>query len=637
VRWIAAALLATAIAGCRPGSRSDLESPDPSRRAAAVLRLGGSGDPADLAPLLVAQQDPDPRVRRAAAAAFGTRGGGPSLDGLAPMLADPDPDVVAAAARALASLRPGGPKADARAAAELQQRVGVALAGAYGRADARGRAEIAAGLQVIGGSLRDAVEAEARWLWNRNARALATGTAAAPGAAEELGRSGRAEAVRLLLPIVDEGATGPVLAAATARGLGWSGDGAVVEPLEALLRSRWADVAEAAAWGIGNVGDVRGAESLAEAGSTAPGRVALAAATALEAMPPAPEVGVALCEVAVRSLDPTVAEHAAAGARSREADCPERALAQRIGRGGPEAAAALAAFGALGLRGERLKGPGDKAVSLLQSSTDARLRTAAARALGHASYPAAVPALQRRATTAAGDELGEITVALAQLAPDLSAPLVARLVVDPDPRLRSAAARSLARSVFPEARETLERLASDPELGVRTASFGSLGSLGGPGLPALAAAAAGRPAGEAGVALAGALAATGDPRAVPVLAQLLDGPEPGAAAAALGRLGKVEAVAPLLAALASGRTGGRLEIVEAIGSLGASEAGDPLAAELTSDRPALRAAAARALGRIRHESAASRLEALRSDYYVDVRRAAIEALARLPTRAPVRR
>jgi HEAT repeat protein len=637
VRWVAAALLATAIAGCRSGSRSDLDSPDPARRAGAVRRLADSSDPADLAPLLVAQQDPDPRVRRAAAAAFGGRGGGASLDGLVPMLADPDPEVVAEASRALAAIRPGGAKADARAAAELQQRAGLALAAAYGRADAKGRAEIAAALQAIGGSLRDAVEAEARWLWDRNARALAARATAAPGAAEELGRSGRAEAVRLLLPIVEEAGSDPVLLAATARGLGWSGDGAVVEPLEGLLRSRWADVAEAAAWGIGSVGDVRGAESLAEVGSTAPGRVALVAVSALDAMPPAPEVGVALCEVAVRSIDPTVAEHAAAGSRSREADCPERPLTQRIARGGPEAAAALAAFGALGLRGDRLKGPGDKAVSLLQSSSDARLRTVAAHALGRAPYPPAVPALQRRATMAAGDELAEIAVALARLAPDPSNPLVARLVGDPDPRLRAAAARALARAASPEARETLGRLSSDPDPGVRIASYGALGTLGSAGLPALEAVVTSLPTGDEGVALAGALAATGDPGAIPPLARLLDGPEPGATAAALGRLGKVEAVAPLLAVLASGRTVGRLEVVEALGLLGAPEARDPLSVELTSDRPAVRAAAARALGRIRHEGAAVRLEALRADYYVDVRRAAVEALARLPTRAPVRR
>ena len=45
-------------------------------------------------------------------------------------------------------------------------------------------------------------------------------------------------------------------------------------------------------------------------------------------------------------------------------------------------------------------------------------------------------------------------------------------------RLRAAAARSMARSGSQEARDTLERLAGDPEVGVRIASFGSLGSLG---------------------------------------------------------------------------------------------------------------------------------------------------------------
>lgn len=659
MRWLAAALLATALAGCRAGSRGDLDSSDPARRAEAVRHLGESRDPMDLAAILVAQRDPDSRVRRAAAAAHGARGGIPSLDGLAAMMDDPDPEVVAAAARGLGAIRPDAPGNDARLAADLHRRAALALAGSYGRADARGRAEIASALQGIGGSLRDAVEAEARLLWEQNTRGLrAASPSVRAGAVEELGRSGRADAVRALIPLLEASGGDPAMAAATARGLGWSGDGSAVGPLEASLQSDWGDVAEASAWALGNVGDPAAAEALAESGGSAPARVARAAVAALDALPPAPSVGVFLCEVAVRSLDPSVAEKASVGARARQADCPERPLSQRIGRGGPDALAALAAFGALGLPADRAKGPGDRTSTLFQSAPDPRLRAAAARALGSAPYPPAVPVLLRRSSAiqehaartppASGPpsaaepseaaELAEVAVALARLAPASSGPLVFRLACDPDARLRAAAARALPASSAVAGVEALALLAKDPDAEVRKAATVSLGSLGSAGLAPLAAAlAAGLGDADEASATARALGATGDPRALPLLAPMLSGAQAPAAAAAMGRLGAAAGSPLLIAALEAGLAAGRVEIIEALGQIGSPEAGDPLTRELTSDRPEVRSAAARALGRLRHEGASKRLEALRADYYADVRRGAVEALARLPTPAPTRR
>jgi HEAT repeat protein len=640
VKWAATVLLATALVGCGAGSRGDLQSSDPERRAAAVKRLGGSRSPGDLAAILVAQQDPDARVRRAAATAHGARGGPTSQEGLSAMLYDPDPGVVAAAARALGAIRPDGPGTDAREAAELHRRAALALSDAYGRADARGRAEIATALHEIGGSLRDAVEAEARLLWDRHARALrGPSEAGRAGAAEELGRSGRADAVKLLVPLLEEKGGDPRVMAASARGLGWSGDGAVLEPLEAALGSRWADVAEGAAWALGNIGNPAGAESLAEVGSTAPSRLAQAAVAALLEMPPAPETGVALCEVAVRTTHPPAAERAAIGARTRDAECPDKPLTQRIARGGAGAEAALAAFGALGLQGERLRGGGERALALLQPGADPRLRISAARALGNAPYPAAIPALQRRAAaTSDAEELAEVAVALARLAPDSSGPLALRLAADPDPRLRAAAARALALSKPATAVEPLALLAKDGDAEVRRAAIGALGALGSSGLAPLAAAlSARRGDDEEASATARALGATGDPGALPHLASMLAGELAPAAAAAIGRLGVPAGSSILLAALEKGQASGRVEIIEALGLLGSPDAGDAVARELTSDRPEVRSAGARALGRLRHEGSASRLEALRADYYADVRRGAGEALARLPTRTPSRR
>ena len=635
MKRLAAALLATALAACRPGGNADLASPDPGRRAAAVLRLADPGDASQLAPLLAAQQDPHPGVRAAAATALGIRGGDRSLDTLSSMLGDPDPAVVSAAARALATLRTPGPPYDARLAAEASARAGRALAEAYGRVDFQGRREIAAALDHLGASLREAIEAEARQLWAQYTRELRTGTPGGrAGAAEELGRSGRAEAVKLLVALLEADGSNPDLAAAAARGLGGSGDRSAVAPLEAALDSRWAVVAESAAWALGSIGDPQASEALGDVGVSAPLRVGRSAVSALAALPPAPGVGVALCEVALRTQHPEVAAAAASAARERAADCPDRPLAQRIGRGGQEAIVALAALGALGLPPERLKGPAEKAVSLISSSADARVRAAAARALGLAEFPGAVPALQRRVASADVEELAEVAVALARLVPEQSGPTVARLEASADPRMRIAAARCLSAARQPGAAAALGRLAADPDGEVRRAAYLGLGSLGGSGVPPLGAALSLRPGDPGEVEeIARALGATGDPSALPILAPLLAGAQAAAAAVAIGRLGDPVGVTALVAALGSGATNARLEIVEALGALGSQEAAEALSTELLGDRASVRAAAARALGRLRHEPASRRLEALRSDYDADVRRAAREALSHLPVGA----
>jgi HEAT repeat protein len=535
----------------------------------------------------------------------------------------------------MATLQPDGPRSDARAAAELGERAARSLALAYGRADSRGRQDIAAALHARGKSLREAVEAEAAWLWEQNAREFRGGSPSGrAGAAEELGRSGRAEAVRVLVPVVADPDVDPGLGAAAARGLGWAGDRSAAEALEGALRNRPAPVAEASIWALGAIGDPETADLLGETGFKGSSRMGRAAVAALDAFPPAPAVGVSLCEIALRSSDPLAAEHAARSARERSAECPERALAQRIGRGGQETLSALAALGALGLPPDRLKVPAEKAIPLLAPPGEPRVRSAAARALGRAPWPPAVPALQKR-LAALGDrdapELAEVAVALARLQPDSASPLLARLASSTDPILRTAAARGFGATRQAAAVPPLAALSRDADPAVRIAAYEALGPLGSPGLAALVAALPARSGDPEDLeAILDALGATGDPAAVPSIAGQLGGAHASTAATALGRLGAPGAVAPLVALLESGARGGRVEAVEALGLLGSTEAGEVLTRELLSDRPSIRAAAARALGKIRHESASARLEALRSDYYVDVRRAAREALARLP-------
>ena len=638
-RAAAAALVAAASLACRP-SRDAIASPDPARRAAAVASLAGSRDEADAPVLLVAQDDPSALVRKAAAGAFAARGGATSVEALGKLVGDPDPEVASAAARGLSALP------SERRAREL-------LVAAFPAGGAAARAEIAAALQALGGSLREAVELEARLTWERNVLALGRGTPAErAGAAEELGRSGRAEAVRLLAPLLEpERAEDPRVVAAAARALGIAGDRAARTVLEALLEeASGAALAEAAAEALGALGDPASAGALARAGAGGAGRLGASAVDALTALPQAPEVALALCELALMSPDPGVAARAAAQARAREGECPERPLLARLSRRGGDAVAALAALGERRLVAGALDAAAARVQPLL-AAPEVALRAAAARALGRMGAVKSVPALARRASEsaerlsraraaprapaaagpAAAEELAAVLVALARLRADGAGALAAERLADPDEPLRVAAVEALGELGQEEAGRIAAALA-DQSLRVRMAAVAALGRTGPRAVSALAraAAAAGPDDPELCTALARALGDSGSPEAVPALAALAQGPAAPAAAAALGRIGTKNAVASLADLLARPTLAGRAEALDALGGLGATEAGPAVAAELTSDRPEVRAAAARAVGRLHHDPAAARLEALHSDYDGQVRRAAVEALAKLP-------
>lgn len=612
-------------------------------------RLGRSSSRSEIVLLKRAREDVSPDVRRATAEAYGRRGGEQGLDGLAVLVVDPDPRVVVAAARVLARLAPPGGSTDAREVAALQAGASRALVAGYGHADAAGRAEIAASLQSLGTSLREAVEAEARLLWDRNARTLAAnGTGDRAGAAEELGRSGRAEAARMLEPLVRQEAKDPRLARAAVRGLGHCSGREVREDLVNALVHGSAEMAEAAADALAASSDPAAAEPLSRVGASGRGRAAAAAAAALEALPAAPEVSAGICEVAVRSPVPEVAERAARAAHAQGADCPERVLTPRIQRRGPDAAAALAALGALQLPPDRLESVASRAVPLLAPAVDRSLRVAAIRALGRAGYArAAAPLLDRaralsdrlgrspREDVAVGDgeaeELAAVVVAMAGLRLADAPVLAARLAASFDPRLRAAAAEALGLVEGDAPLQPLARLLQDGDANVQVAAAAALGRHGASAVPVLAGEIASRQ-GPVRAELARALGATGSPAAVAALAPLLAGPEAAVAAEALGRLGNPEAVEPLVVAAAAGPAPGRIAAIEALGAMGAADGATVIAQQMTSDRPEVRVAATRAVGRLRHEGSAKRIEALRADYYVEVRRAANEALARLPAK-----
>jgi HEAT repeat protein len=635
--------LAALAASC---ARGDLRSPSPERRAAAVASLSGSRDEADWPALLVAQDDPSPLVRKAAAGALTARAGPRAVEALGKLARDPDPGVATAAARGLAALPQEG-------------RVRPLLVEAWWQAPGDARAELAAAIEATGASLREAVGLEARRIWERNARALAAGPPASrAGAAEDLGRSGRAEAVQMLLPLLES--DDPALAAAAARGLGHAGQREARPALEGLLDAPDAEVAEAAAGALGELGDPRAADALAALARDGPERLAAASVEGLAALPQAPEVGVALCEVALRSPVASVAARAAREARLRDADCPERPLLARLGRSTPDVRSALAAAAELHLSPERLRPVAERITSLVAAPVlDPATRAAASTALGRLGWTAAAPVLARRIadlrsdpapgrrpaagaspstppSADAGDsraeELAAAAVAAARLHAEGAEALARALAADPRPLLRAAGAEALG-ALGGGALAALVPLLSDAAPAVRLAAARGLGRPGSPGADALARAAAGAGADdpEWQRALARALGATGGPGAVVALGRLLDGPAAAEAAEALERLGAREGAALVEAHLAHRDGRGRAEAVSALAALEGPGAGPKVARELWSERSAVRAAAARVAGRLRYEPASPWLEALRSDYSGEVRRAAVEALSKMPT------
>jgi len=665
-RWPALLAIACA-AGCGvrdPGE--NFHSPVPEKRAAAIARLTKPDGDKSLPMLLVAEHDPSALVRKTLAGVLTARGGPRSLESLGTLLQDTDPDVVAAAARGLGTLGTSEKSRDP---------VRTILVGAYWRGSPDGREEIANALQGIGISLREAVELEARHLWDRNLMALALGGPASRGAAEEIGRSGRREAVARLLPLVQSETPSDVaLVAAAARGLGQAGDREVRPILEELLDGDDLRLREAAAESLGMLGDVSASTSLSDAGLGGPLRFMAAVIEALAALPNAPDVGTALCTMSVGVPDAGLAVRAARLARLRDVECQEKALLTRIRGKGPETAAALAALAAVGVPSGRAKESASRVLPLLDNkAAGPEIRGLAARALGELGAANAIPQLwsraknlaeeraraaaQRKAGTAddgadgeedskkelqeaeaSGEELGGLAVALARLHADGIGPFLEGLLSDSDEAVRASAIEAMGVLGGEQAKARQEAVLADPSARVRTAAAAGLGRLGAAGVPGLSAAVKkSRPADvEWRSVLARSLGDTGSPQAVAPLAQLLLGGSAATAASALGRLGAKEGAAPLLEHLGDPKALGQVESLEALGQVAGADAGPVLATALASDRPEVRAAAARSLGRIKYEPASPRLEALRSDYYGEVRRAAVEALAKLPAPGPGR-
>ena len=675
--WLAVTLLASAACG---GSRdellADLQNARPDVRARAVKRLAKQGRPDDLVLFTRAAKDLSAAVRAEAASALGGSQDARVVDLLGELLEDGDEDVQSRAALALSELRSD----KARAYLTLQ----------YARRGQRTREVIVQALAraQVPSPLAHVVAAESRSLWSRSTVTLKEGsTAERVAAAEQLGKSGRPEAVEQLLPLLRDSQV--VVAAAAARGLGSAQDGRAVGPIALLLDENFPELREAASEALGALRDPVAVERL-EAVALERSSASLAATQAVVSMPPSARAQAALCAI---SREGAASESRVAGQvmRSR-GGCPLEPLTSRLAR----PATAPGALVALAGLGPAAKAALSSVLPLLGSS-DGATRALAAEAVAEMGDPSALGALRRACDAErarvealradwvakplprapqAGLEAGSATpqAALMEKVRQVNA-AKARAAGQPPPpeagppgelvddasleQLRPLAAllRALGTVGGEPARKSLEPLLQDSHPELRRAALVGLARSGASALPAamrgmalldqegqaeLARAVAGQgeagqralvealpSAGTAQHAALGALREMGAPvAAADTLVSIVKGGGPDAplAAAVLGKMKAHGAVAPLLALLEQPAPAGLEEILGAVGAQGERSAARAVARSLFHDSPEVRVASIRALAAIGTPEQAEALEALRGDYYRSVRSEAERAL-----------
>jgi HEAT repeat protein len=321
VLFVLGVLLLAACPGGRDALLADLLSDRPERRALALHKLGEQGRESDLVLFTRAAHDPASIVRGEAATALGHSGEPEVAPVLSELVEDSDEAVQAKAVAALAKIPGDKP----RAYLILQ----------YPRRGRATREAIVATLQASG--LKDAatqlVEGEARRLWESQVKVLSNGTPAERvNAAETLGRSGRPEAVDLLMSLVKDSQIST--AAAALRGLGLSQDRRAIPPLVASLAESHPDLRDAGVEGLVRLSAVEGAPALlalAREGSASSAN----AVRALTELPRSPERDAELCALALEA-GPEVATLAAQGMR-RRGGCPLTSLVSALGARAPRA------------------------------------------------------------------------------------------------------------------------------------------------------------------------------------------------------------------------------------------------------------------------------------------------------------
>lgn len=362
------------LSGCESGRDSllaDLQSSRPHERASAVKKLAQQERPEDLVLFTRAAKDVSGLVREQAAIALGQSQDSRVVDLLGELLEDTDERVQQQAARALAEIK----NDKAKSYLTLQ----------YARRSRSTRIAIVDALKAanVPGAMASVVAAEARALWDTNLRAFTEGSLPERvGAAEQLGESGRAEAVSRLLPVIGESQV--VLVAAAVRALGDAGDKRAIPPVSRLLEETYPEIREAAILALQRLGDVSALPRLRAVALEKSSASALAT-RAILALAPSSEVNEALCAI-VLGGNTTDALEAGRVLRNRQG-CPLDRITESLrGRDPMPGLLAVRALGPVA------KEAGSRVVLLL-ASTDPELRQAALAAvaeLGDLSHGPAV-------------------------------------------------------------------------------------------------------------------------------------------------------------------------------------------------------------------------------------------------------
>lgn len=654
-KLLSALCAASLLLGC-DGSRDQLlahlQSTRPEERAVAVRKLADQAKPEDLVLFTRAAKDTAPIVRAEAATALGHSPDPRVVDLLGELLGDPDEDVQGRAAMALAQI-----KSDkAKAYLTLQ----------YARRGRSTRHAIVEALSAanVPGAMAAVVAAESQTLWDRNIKALTDGTLPERvAAAEEIGKSGRVEAVNRLLPLVKNSQV--ILAAAAVRGLGYAGDTRAVEPIANLLSENFPELREAATEALLRLQDPKALPRLREIALEKSAASPLVT-QAIVALPADKDTNAALCELSLVAA----AEEALMAARTMRArgGCPLEPILERLGRRGDQ----LAALNALQGLGDLAKAAAPKVLPLLSSPDDA-VRLQAISTIAELQEKAAIEPILKihqqeldkiaqlradwieqalpadfaagydPASGAGGAENGhadlfekirEANASKLKAAGKTSLRLAPpRELIDDATteqlRLFATTLEALGRLDAPDALGTLKAWLDDPSVEVRTAAAVGLTSLGAEGVAAAKQALLDADRDVQG-AVAMALAQRGAPgqaAIAEVLPQLAADRMP--LLSALDRAGPTPAVTASLLKVFEG--GGTESVVAAqlLGRIGAKEAVEPLKTALEDPNAISRREALIALGRIGDVAAAEWIARDLNHDSADVRAAAADALAGL--------
>jgi len=663
-------LVALASSGC-DGSRdsllADLQSTRPEERAIAVRKLAQQGKPDDLVLFTRAAKDLNANVRLEAAGALGKSQDPRVVDLLGELLEDSDVDVQARAAMALA-----GFKTDKSTGYLTLQ---------YGRRARSTRIAIVQALKAanVPGAMARVVAAESNAFWDRNLRALTSGSLPERiAAAEELGKSGRPEAFDRLVVLSRDSQV--MLAAAAVRGLGHGGDARAVGPVALLLTENFPELRAAACDALVRLRDPQALVPLLavalEKSATSP-----LATQALLALPPDSEVDKALCQI---TLDGGASEAAVAGREVRKrGGCSDPPVADRLSKA-RDTAAILQALNAAEALGPTAKAALPKVLPFL-NHPEVQVRIRAIAAVAALGDPAALPAVQKlyeqevKATSvlrakwipaelprvyAPGFDPGkpvakadpETTERRAKLAdlfnrlrssdvakakakgvPVVETPPPAELIDDANGEqllLLASAIRVLGTLKAPDALRTLSAHAKDPSALLRTAAYEGLAQLGSEGV-AVARAGLWEADREVVGTVARALSAEGEAGQAAILEALPKRSEKLKLLEALRASGAPASASRVLGTLLRGGGPEAVLVAGLLGDMQAKDAVEPLIDYLRDPNTVGRREALMALGRIGDRKAAEIIARDLNHDSPEIRLAAVEALAQVGTHAEV--